>query len=332
MLKTTDKLYVTGGRQRKEFDKLPEEWHLYDRALILCVDPVTHHTEVCAEYETPADARPSELSSVLFKTPSRDEKKVYVCTSTEVLIYELPSFKQIGYVSLPCFNDLHHVRPTPRGTLLVAATGLDMVVEFTAEGEVLREWNVLGQDPWERFSKTTDYRKVATTKPHQSHPNFVFYLSDELWVTRFEQRDAISLSHPEKRIEIGIELVHDGNLFGGQLYFTTVDGHIVIVDPKSRKVVEVIDLKAIDNEAKSLLGWCRGLVVVDESKAWVGFTRVRNTKFKEKILWAKNLLNRGAEPARIALYDLKAKKKVDEINLEPYGMNVVFGMIPAAGS
>lgn len=329
MLTSYGALYILGGRQRRNFTEIPEEWHLYDSALVLMADSTTRRAKVCIDYKTPAEARSDVTSSVLFKSGSRRGNMLYICTSTEVLIYELPSFKQVKYLSLPCFNDLHHVRPTSKDTLLVTSTGLDMVIECTMDGEVLREWNALGRNPWERFSKETDYRKVTTTKPHQAHPNFVFYLKDELWVTRFEQKDAISLERPDRRIEIGIEIPHDGVIFGNQIYFTTVDGHVVIVDTESLSISEIIDLNTIDNESGSLLGWCRGLMVIEEGIAWVGFTRVRNTEFKEKILWAKKFIGRGALPARVTLYDLKAGKKLNEINLESYGMNAVFGILPA---
>lgn len=78
-------------------------------------------------------------------------------------------------------------------------TGLDMVVRVTPEGRVLEEWDVLLEPAWQRFSRDIDYRKIVSTKPHRSHPNFVFELGDEVWVTRFEQRDAICLTAPQKR-------------------------------------------------------------------------------------------------------------------------------------
>ena len=135
--------------------------------------------------------------------------KLYACTSTEVLVFEVPGFRRIGYVSLPCFNDLHHVTPTRDGNLLVANTGLDMVVKFTPQSKVLAEWNVSDEDLWSRFSRSVDYRKVETTKPHQSHPNFVFELSDDVWVTRFEQRDAVCLTSRGKKVSIGAQRPHE---------------------------------------------------------------------------------------------------------------------------
>jgi len=35
------------------------------------------------------------------------------------------------------------------------------------------------------------------------------------------------------------------------------------------------------------------------------------------------------EPTHIALYDLAARKRLQEIDLEPYGMNVIFSIFPS---
>src|SRR6202050_4120052 len=157
-------LYLLGGRQRKLLLKSEQEWNLYESALILHLDTGTGKVRTCVEYKSPASARASDHSSVVFKSGTLIGNTLYACTSTEVLIYKLPQFELVGYVSLPCFNDLHHVCPPAGGNLLATNTGLDRVVEFTPQGEVLRQWNVLGEDPWDRFSRKIDYRKVASTK------------------------------------------------------------------------------------------------------------------------------------------------------------------------
>ena len=90
------------------------------------------------EYQSPAEARANENSSNVFKAGTLIGDTLYACTSTEVLIFKLPEFKQIGYISLPCFNDVHHVTPSSDGNLLVASTGLDMVVKFTPKEKC---WN-----------------------------------------------------------------------------------------------------------------------------------------------------------------------------------------------
>lgn len=325
------KLYLTGAHQKKRLIKTEEEWNLYDEALIIRVDDETGTSETSLRYISPREVLANENSSIQFKAGTLHRNKIYVCTSTEVLIYEVPEFRRVNYLSLFCFNDLHHVAPTREGSLLVANTGLDMVLEVSPSGRVFREWGVMGDDPWERFSRTTDYRKISSTKPHRSHPNFVFQIGNDVWATRGWQKDAICLTCPDRRIDIGMA-GHDGQVYGDLIYFTTVDGNIVVADKTTLKVVERVDLKQIDNEERALLGWCRGLLRLDERKIWVGFTRVRKTKFMENIMWVKHVFHDVEKPTHIALYDLAAKKRLKEIDLEPFGMNIVYSIFPASDS
>ncbi len=325
-----DRLYALGARQRNLLIKNEDEWNLYESALILELDLKSGSVRSCVEYRSPSEVRAHEHSSMVFKAGTIVGNTLYACTATEVLIFSLPEFQQTGYVSFPALNDVHHVTPTSDGNLLVANTGLDMVVKFTLQGEVLSEWAVLDEELWSRFSRDIDYRKVDSTKPHQSHPNFVFELNGETWVTRFKQRDAICLDHRSKRIDIAVQSPHDGLICGDRIYFTTVDGRIVIANPRTLQVDEIVDLKQI-NGSDALLGWCRGILPLDERRIWVGFTRVRKTKFRENVLWVKNVFRPGMmeKATHLALYDIVDRRCLQEFDLEPYGMNIVFSVLPA---
>lgn len=322
------KLYISGGRLRSTIFRKLEEWQSCDRASIIEIDSSKNNSRSCVEYVSPPEACTDELPAILFKSATIRGNALYACTSTEVLVYETPTFKLLHYISLPCFNDLHHVCPTSRGTLLVVVTGLDMVVEISTTGSVLREWGALGDDPWERFSRQTDYRKVPTTKPHKSHPNYTFELNDDVWVTRLHQRDAVCLTTPGPRIDIAVQKPHDGYLFGDRIYFTTVDGHIVIARQKSLKVEQIIDLNEMGGQSGQVLGWCRGLLPLDERRMWVGFTRVRPTKFVENVSWIKHGATQRHKPTHVALYDLERKICEQEIELEPHGIGAVFSLLP----
>jgi hypothetical protein len=329
--KSTRSLYVLGARQRNALLKREEEWHLYESALILEIDTETGKVETRVEYKTPPEARGSDQSSNVFKAGTLAGDKLYTCTSTEILTFQLPDFSIASYISLPCFNDLHHVTREESGNLLVASTGLDMVVRLTPDGKILRQWNVLGEDPWSRFSPEIDYRKVDSTKPHHSHPNFVFELDGKIWATRFIQRDAICLNDPSKRIHIGVQSPHDGLVRGNRIYFSTVDGQIIAVNRGSLQIEEIVDLKKINGE-KALLGWCRGLLPLDENRFWVGFTRVRKTKFRENVLWIRNVFREGMseKPTHLAAYDISSRRCLQEFDLESHGMNVIFSVFRAA--
>ncbi|HJZ47163.1 MAG TPA: hypothetical protein VKE41_08355 [Roseiflexaceae bacterium] len=320
-------LYVTGGQQRtgRPLTASATDWYEYQQGLILEVIPETGEVHRRVAYVSPPEACAEENPQILFKSGALLDDRMYVCTQTEVLIYTLPEFRQAGYLSLPCFNDLHHVRPTSAGTLLVANSGLDMVLELTPGGGVLNEWSVLGEAPWSRFSRAIDYRKGVSTKPHAAHPNYVFTLGEEVWATRFQQQDAICLTSGDRRIPIGIERVHDGVLHEGRLFFTTVNGHVVIANPASLKVEEIVDLNGM-HAADTLLGWCRG-ILLDGTKAWIGFSHIRPTKFRENLAWVVRGF-RQVLPTRLACYDLARRCCVAEIDLQAHGLDAVFGILP----
>ncbi len=324
-------IYITGGELRQSYFRPLKEWQSCRKALIIRFDLQTKSSQTCVDYVSPPQVCPSELHAILFKSASRVGDKLYACTSTEVLVYSLPAFRLLHYVSLPCFNDLHHVCPSPEGNLLIAVTGLDMVVEVSVDGRILREWSVLGDNRRDRFSRDVDYRTIPSTKPHRSHPNHVFLLGDEIWVTRIEQFDAISLTHPGRRIDIRVQRPHDGYLFGDSIYFTTVDGKIVIANAGTLQVEKIYDLVPMSGQPNQILGWCRGVLPLDERYAWVGFTRLRPTKFRENIAWIKSggSHDQVHRPTHMSLYDLQRGKLEEEIPLEPHGIGVIFSLLPA---
>lgn len=319
-------LYIIGGRQ---MDARPihagnGNWNGYDRGVVLRINPRTQSWQECVSYVSPPDVCLPERGAITFQAGAIQDGLLYVCTQTEVLVYELPTFRRIGYLSLRFFNDLHHVRPTPGGELLIANAGLEMVIQATRDGGIRNVWNVLGEEPWQLKSET-DFRMV-NTKPHRSHPNYVFYIGSEPWVTRFHQGDAICLTQPEKCIAISKDRIHDGVVHEGKVYFTSVSGWVYIADTVTLAVEREINLSDMHPEG-TLLGWCRSLFV-DEDRLWVGFSRIRPTKWRENLTW----LMRGfkyVQPTHIACYDLAAGKCIQEINLEPMGLNAVYSIFPA---
>ncbi len=324
-------VFITGGRQKKsETFKSSAEWERFGSGVIVALDPTTLECRQVVDYVTPPEARPDENPSVVFKAGSSRGGRLYVCTQTEVLIYNESDFSLATHISLPFFNDLHHVVPTDRNTMLVAVTGLDMVVEITEDGEVVREWGVLGQDPWERFDRAVDYRKVPTTKPHASHPNYVFEHGDDVWVSRFEQRDTACLTDSSKSIHIGQERPHDGVVFGDRVYFTTVDGHVAILNLVTLELESLHDL----NEIAALdapLGWTRGLKIIDENRVIIGASTLRVTSIRNNIRWVKKKFGQMEEdrvvPTNVALYNL-SERRVEWVKvLDDPIVDVVFSVL-----
>lgn len=322
-------LYLVGGQQRGNA-LLREEWHQYCKALIVHLDLETGAAVPVAEHVTPPEYCAEDDPSITFKAGTLRGDRLFVPTETEILVYSLPDFRRLHYVTAPLLNDVHHATLSSRGTLLVANTGLDMVVELDLDGHVLREWSVLGEDIWKRFSKSVDYRTVFSTQPHQSHPNFVFEYGEELWVTRFKQKDLLCLTDPERRIEIGVERIHDGTVIGDRVYVTVVDGHVAVANLRSRKVEQVHDFSGIGHEAAHVLGWCRGILVLDKDRMIVGFSRLRPTKTVENLRWVRHKLGLAkfadVLPTRIALYDMRRRELCWETNLEDAGMAAVFSI------
>ena len=322
------RLYAVGGRQKKGVTDRTEEWHHYEAGVVAAVDADTGRIESCTEYVSPPEACAENDPSITFKTATLEGGKLFVPTQTEILVYDLPAFTCSRYVSIPYFNDVHHVRPGANGTLLVANTGLDMVVEVGADGAVCREWSAIDEDPWIRFSRDIDYRKVVTTKPHRAHPNHVFTMDGEIWVTRCNHHDIRCLTADLNHIVIGETYIHDGVAYGDGVYFTVVRGEIVIVDRGERVVRRRVDLNKIVGDGPPL-GWCRGIELLDDRHAVVGFSRLRPTKWEQNLRWVKRQLGgkgTGLLPTRIALVDLSAERFVWEVDLEPGGLNAVFSI------
>lgn len=323
------RLYILGGHQRKSWIRPLQPERRFDLALILRLDAESEQSERMVEYRTPERVKAHPEASDLFTSGALYGNKLYACTYTELLVFDLPHFKRTAYISSPHFNSVHHVSPTPRGTLLVANTGLDMVMEIDSEGTVLREWDVLADVPWQRFSQQIDYRKIHSTKPHLSHPNFVFQLGEEVWVTRFYQKDATCLTRKYEPVEIGKERPHDGVAYRGSLYFTTVDGHLVIVDANSLRTTSILDLRSFGEYPFTGPAWCRGVFVVHHDLVWVGFTRIRKTRLMQAANWIKHGFRETDPPTHIALFDLGEKRCLKAIDLEPHGINILFGILPA---
>src|SRR5450432_1583483 len=102
-----DKFCISGGHFRHSvFTKL-EEWECCNQALLVEIDPATKTSRKIVEYVSPKEVSPDELPSFLFKYASAHGDKLYTCTATEVIIYDLPSLRVAHYITLSIFNDLH---------------------------------------------------------------------------------------------------------------------------------------------------------------------------------------------------------------------------------
>lgn len=325
------KLLITGGITRK-FGNLLGAGHGSKFAELARLNWGNKTIDTLIKHKTPKRYCADRVPSIYFTSATLLGDLLYLCSTTQVLIYRYPSLELIKEINHPYFNDIHHVTKI-RDTIYVASTGIDAVLGFNEKGDLIEAKNTLGKNLWFRRSPNIDYRKIASTKPHDSHPNFVFNIDEDIWVTRFEQKDAVNLNNFNERIEINIERPHDGHAVGEYIYFTTVNGCIVIANKENRKIEEIIDLNKIERRNKPL-GWCRGFAVIDDF-AFVGFSKLRTTKLEKNLRWLKSMaVNRNpfeeALPARIALYNLKDKEIIDEFLIPEKNMSILFSIIPVS--
>jgi hypothetical protein len=319
-------LLVIGGQQRgdRTIWELDDRWYGYGCGLIVELSGATATRRM--EYRSAPDTcLPSD--PMLFKSATVRGDAIYACTQTEVMVVDRESFEIRRHTSLPWFNDVHHVVPTPTGSLLVAVSGLDMVAELGDDDEVLDAWHVLGAEPWSNVDPAVDYRMGMDLKPHAAHPNYLFHLGDEPWATRFELRDAISLRDPSRRVAVGRERIHDGVIHGDKVLFTTVNGGVAIVDSES---LVVDDFVALESPAgpDARIGWCRGLFV-DGDDLWVGFSRIRQTRFRDALGWLRSGMTTSCA-TRIVRYSMTDWSCQGEVDLEPLGLHAVFTIAPKA--
>ncbi len=132
------------------------------------------------------------------------------------------------------------------------------------------------------------------------HPNHLFEVDGQRWVTRGMKGDALCLGRPG-RWALADVVVHDGLVAPDGVWFTAVDGRLLRVDPERGEVDRVVDLNAIDDR-DGPLGWCRGLAL-DGDVAIVGFTRLRATRLRQNLAWVRGRLRgrqvASAHPTRV---------------------------------
>jgi len=210
----------------------------------------------------------------------------------------------VDVVRDPGFEDVHHAAVLG-GRLHVASTGTDAV-----------------------WSAETGWTSVGGSA-QRAHPNHLFAVAGRRFVTRGLRGDALGLDDGAVW-PLAPVVVHDGVVRPDGVWFTSVDGALICVDPETGEVVRRVDLTAIDDRPAPL-GWCRGLAFVD-GIALVGFTRLRATRMRQRLAWVRGQLRgqqiASAHPTRVAAYDLGSGQKRGEVVTEAAGLDAVFGLLP----
>ena len=323
------RLLVSGARERENWFELGDG-KAYDAAKLHRIDLENAGTEELLSIESVGEHYPEVQPNIQFTAGHTDGSRIWLPTDTEIRLYDYPSLDLVRVVSFPFFHNIHSVTRID-DLLIVTSTGLDLVALIDAkEGTVVDLVNVEGKPVWHRHSREKDYRLVHSTRPHLGHPNYIFQLDGQLWVTRCAFDDAVHLYDITDRIDVGRGRnisVHDGVVKDGHVYFTTVDGGISIASCKDKRVVEDVDLKRVESK-NTMRGWCRGLMLYD-SYVFVGFSRIRKTRDSRKVRWTSLL--RGAryvEEASVVCYERGSWRKLDEWRFAPEGLAAIYGLMP----
>lgn len=325
-----ESLLVSGGCLRKNGFELGEGKY-YDKARLLKVNLLTGKTEILLSKESGGKHYPEEHPNLQFTAGCVDGGFIWLPTDTEIYKLSYPDLKVIKIISHPFFHNIHSVHIIDQ-QLIVTSTGLDLVAFLTLDGEILRLANTEGKPVWHRFSEAIDYRLCYSTRPHDCHPNYVFKLDESFWVTRCKQQDAINLDNPGQHIPLtepeNRVSVHDGIVRKDKIYFTSVDGVIIVIDRATGVISEEINLIGIMDSDK--LGWARGLHIDAEDIAYVAFSRLRRTRLKEKLAWAAKgeLVKMAGMPACIIALDLKTRQVLSKTNVGKSVIDAIYNVMP----
>jgi len=325
------KLLITGAILRDNGYELGEGKY-YGKAILLSLNLNSGDVEEVLSVATGNKNTPEEYPNLEFTVGDIEDGKLWLSTDTEIRLYKYPELELLKTFSYPCFHNIHSI--AVRGEQLYAtSTGLDMVVVLDKNtGEIIEQINAEYKPVWHRFSADIDYRKLYSTRPHDCHPNYIFWVDNQPWVTRCTQEDAVCLNDQSKRIDIsGPEKaisVHDGVVNGDKVYFTSVDGCIVIADINSLETIETIELYNIKGYG-GIRGWCRGLYIKDDL-FYIGFSRLRKTRAKGKLAWLSRFSSHltPSKQSSILVFDIKKRLIIRDYPIPEEAIDAVYSILP----
>jgi len=324
-------LLITGGKLRENGFELGEGKY-YGCAKLLRLDTDSGEINELLSIDKGNDNYPDIHPNLEFTVGDVAGNELWLSTDTEIRHYSYPNLDLLSTYSHPCFHNIHSVAVHDE-RLYVTSTGLDMVVVLNKySGDIISYQNAEGKPTWHRFLSDFDYRKIHSTRPHDCHPNYVFWISNEPWVTRCTQEDAVQLSDTSNRIDISgpdKEIsVHDGIVKGEYVYFTSVDGCIVVADINTKEVIETINIYDLKGYG-GLRGWCRGLYMTDDI-VYIGFSRLRKTRRIEKIKWVSHLINKGKsiDNCSVLAIDLLKREIIADYHIPENMIDAVYTILP----
>lgn len=321
-------LLVFGGRSRANLERWPA-WNAFEAGILLRIRGGS--VVDCLEYNG-SGLEESVGVSTCFKASSVIGDAALTCTNTEVLKIDLNTFSIIEHWSHQYFNDLHHVAVI-QDRIYVVSTGIDSVLAFDSKMNLVDRFALGSDQIIKRFGESADFRLIPSTKPHEVHPNFVGAWKGSIWCTALIGGRVCQLEGNET-FRVADAPIHDGIPAFGRVWFTSVKGLIIRLDPEVGSL-DVVDLNAI-TKSTGLLGWCRGIAPISVNRAIAGFTKLRGTVHRENVSWLDMSVMKIKNAMRLAThlscYDLSRKQEEWRIYLSNYGMDAVFSVHIEAGS
>ena len=323
------KLLISGGKG-SGLDFKKDEWQRCNIAVLLIVDIETKKIETIFEYNIDSNNINyySEKSGILFKSFYRlSNNRLLLCTNTELLEFSISDRKIIKRITHSLMNDVHHAI-FYSNKYYIANTGRDSVLILDKHGKMIDEIELIDhldsvkeKNISDRFGDV-DYRLIPSTKPHLIHPNHIVEINNQVWVTRFMQKDIFNIKTSET-ISIDVGNPHDGINTEFGILTTTTNGNLHIVKNDSNIIIPIYKCENYTKYYSDLeMGWMRGVCPVSEEFFWLGFSVLRPTKSVEFLIEFKNkILNKNfnkSAPTRIDLYSIYSKKIIESIVLENY--------------
>lgn len=239
-----------------------------------------------------------------------DNQNLIACDFNRIFTLDRKNLKIIRSKESAEFNDLHSLQ-SDKDYIYVANTGRDSIDIFNHELELQQRLACISLDDWEK-RKAGDYDasgnyynsvdcKLAFNQrkvPDKWHLNHVFRAPDNIGgqviATSFSARRLLDVVSMKPVSSTFPSQPHDGLIYKGELWVSTVSGKIY---RSSLKIPFVFEMVFDLFQVASYEGWCRGLLIVDDIM-FIGITGIHEVS--KRTSW----LNDCVDKTRSGIYQI----------------------------